>query len=95
MNHIDLWWPHWRVDVQIDLDGHSLSVFTSPPGGGGVVPALCVYNLRRRLRKGEVLVPVVGVVSGERGYAELLPLAREGLAPDPHTPAAGNPVAKM
>ncbi|KAH8047492.1 hypothetical protein JL721_12167 [Aureococcus anophagefferens] len=63
--------PDGWVDVQVDLDTHYVSIASCVDRNGHT--SLSVHSLRRRLRKGEALVPVVGVVAGSD--AQLLPLA--------------------
>ncbi|KAK7248114.1 hypothetical protein SO694_00080042 [Aureococcus anophagefferens] len=70
--------PDGWVDVRVDLDTHYISIATRLDRNGYI--GLSEHSLRRRLRKGEALVPVVGVVAGSD--AQLLPLV-DTSAPGP------------
>ena len=78
--------PDGWVDVQVDLDTHYVSIASCVDGNGHI--SLSVLSLRRRLRKGEALVPVVGVVAGSD--AQLLPLV-DTSGPPPWVPDQSGP----
>jgi len=78
--------PDGWVDVQVDLDTHYVSIASCVDRNGHI--SLSVLSLRRRLRKGEALVPVVGVVAGSD--AQLLPLA-DTSGPPPWVPDQSGP----
>lgn len=78
--------PDGWVDVRVDLDTHYISIATRLDRNGYI--GLSEHSLRRRLRKGEALVPVVGVVAGSD--AQLLPLV-DTSAPPPWVPDVTGP----
>ena len=78
--------PDGWVDVRVDLDTHYVSIASCVDRNGHI--SLSVLSLRRRLRKGEALVPVVGVVAGSD--AQLLPLV-DTSGPPPWVPDQSGP----